>query len=111
MVNPNGDGPGLEVLEAVRARVEANRQAEREALLGDARLRIKRLRVVTVDYYFHVANLLSFWMWFGWVGYLCYSEPIAGLLCAPLAGWFGMRAYRYIREDWSNVKRDLMGAK
>lgn len=66
-------------------------------------------RTVTVDYYFHVANVVGFWMWFAWVGFLCLTEPIAGLFCAPLVGWIGMRTYRYIREDWRNVKQDLFG--
>lgn len=100
---------GVEDVTRLHAMAEANRQAEREALLSDARLRIKRIRVVTVDYWFHIANVMSFWMWFAWVGFLCLTEPVAGLLCAPMVGWVGMRAYRYVREDWHNIKRDLMG--
>jgi len=90
---------------------EAVREAECRALLNDPRLRTKPLRVVTVDYWFHAANVVTFWMWFLWVGFLGLTEPVAGLLCAPFAGWVGMRTYRYAREDWANIKRDILGGE
>lgn len=69
----------------------------------------ERLRVVTVDYHFHAFNLITWWVWFGLAVVAVLSDPVMGLPLGFIPAWFAVRVYRWMREDWANIKRDLMG--
>lgn len=96
---------GVRDVERLHAMLEAERQAEREALLNDARLRNKSARMVTVDSWFHWFNIL-------WSIFAVFLSLIAWRIgdATAAVGFTGLTAFqvrntvRYIREDWRGIK-------